>query len=94
MGHASFFCVAEVTCAHLTKSEAPEHRGTPLLSEHISLTLPELTGSCTGNDILGQKGNFSMQNRGFWCNFEAKSIYHEALVEKHYLALPSTSSYR
>ena len=53
MGHASFFCVAKMTCAHLTKSESPEHRGTPVLSKHISLKLPELTGSCTGNDILG-----------------------------------------
>ena len=53
MRHASFFCVAKVTCEHLTKSEAPEHRGTLLLSKHLSFALPEVAGSCTRNDIIG-----------------------------------------
>ena len=52
-GHASFFCAAKVTCAHLSNSEAPVHRGTLILSKHQSHTLPEVTGSFTGNDILG-----------------------------------------
>ena len=53
-GHASFFCVAKVTCAHLANSEAPEQRGTLVLSKHLSRTLPDVTtGNFTGNDIIG-----------------------------------------
>ena len=92
MGHASFFSVAKVTRAHLANSEAPEHHGTVVLLKYLSHTLPEVTGSCTGNDIIAPE---VVENRLCKCKLESfdailrqKAIFVQRLLQ---LNVPSFS---